>query len=373
MTRSVRPQRHGMVQWAPKGSYRLPHVLAYLRWAIGEGHAVPEQPHGNTPAPDDAATAEARARARAASGQTAEVRHLVVVLDWFAPHLDERVDDELGKAGAVCLRIAGGLTGDVQVCDTHRHGPLTACYREIENRDSRKQLRLKPHAVPSFSRQDVFDRSMQTWAQTSTGVDGRKEWVQNACLNALNGSEDGLIARDLLPLWLSIDMPALRDQLRDEIQAEVQAGRLHSFMQLRDLLEPYDDHEGIREGMEDAETHLHADDEGASTDDEVPDRKQEQADMDELPQTVARTGGELEARASGAVGTAPAIGEIVPAPQAEASSSSDTGTTTAIAEAAPGVEDKPESRDSAVAGTIATPAELALIPHTWHSRRRTSS
>ena len=49
----------------------------------------------------------------------AETRHLVVVLDWFAPHLDARVDEELKGSGVACLRIAGGLTPDVQVCDTH--------------------------------------------------------------------------------------------------------------------------------------------------------------------------------------------------------------------------------------------------------------
>ena len=163
---SVVAGRRGLVQWAPKGSYRLLHVLEYLKWAIGEGHAVPDLPSGPPPSSsgespgDDAAEAEARARARAAAGLPAEQRQLVVVLDWFAPHLDSRVDSELAKSGAACLRIGGGLTNDVQVCDTHRHGPLTSAYRQMENRDSERQLRLRPSlALPSFSRQHVTDRS----------------------------------------------------------------------------------------------------------------------------------------------------------------------------------------------------------------------
>ena len=34
---SVVAGRRGLVQWAPKGSYRLLHVLEYLKWAIGGG------------------------------------------------------------------------------------------------------------------------------------------------------------------------------------------------------------------------------------------------------------------------------------------------------------------------------------------------
>jgi len=241
VTRSVSARKHSLVQWAPKGSYRLHHVLEYLSWAIRQEHAVPDRPGtGAWPATettqarargeaadqdearDDASgtsrdAVEAQAGALVACGMPAETRQLVVVLDWFAPHLDARVDEQLKGSGVACLRIAGGLTPDVQVCDTHRHGPLTACYRNLESRDSQRQLKLCPSKMPSFSRQQVFDRSLQAWAQTSTGVDGRLEWVQNACLNALDGSEDGLIARDLLPLWLQLGMPNIREQLRDEI------------------------------------------------------------------------------------------------------------------------------------------------------------
>ena len=289
---SVVAGRRGLVQWAPKGSYRLLHVLESLKWAVGGGHAVPDLPSGppsgsgESPG-DDAAGAEARARARAAEGLPAEQRQLVVVLDWFAPHLDPRVDRELAKSGAACLRIGGGLTNDVQVCDTHRHGPLTSAYRRLESRESERQLRLRPKlAMPTFGRQHVTTRSIQAWAETSLPVDGRKEWVQNACLNALDGSEDGQIAKDLVPLWVELGMSDLRDQLRNEIRDEVRARRLHSFWQFPELLEPYDDHEGLREGMEGAEIEVCADGDSGSSDGDGEDeeRKRERLDMEELPE-----------------------------------------------------------------------------------------
>ena len=283
VTRSVRTYGSGLVQWAPKGSYRLQHVLDYMRWAIIDKHAIPEQPQAVTE--PDASSADSEA----APAQAKE-RHLMVVLDWFAPHLDERVDELLRDAGAGCLRIGGGLTGDVQVPDTHRHGPLTSSYRAMETRDSQVQLRLRPSKLPSFSRQHVFNRSKEAWAQTSAGADGRKEWIQNACLNALDGSEDGLIQRDLVGVWMHIGMPNIREQLREEIQSEVQAGRLHSFWQYTELLESYDDHPGLIEGMEDAEEYVHDDDDGGddedggNDDDGAPDASmRERRDLEELP------------------------------------------------------------------------------------------
>ena len=251
-------------------------------------------PSGSGESPGgDAEAAEARARARAAEGLPAEQRQLVVVLDWFAPHLDPRVDRELAKSGAACLRIGGGLTNDVQVCDTHRHGPLTSRYRSLESKDSERQLRLRPQlAMPTFGRQHVTTRSMQAWAETSLPVDGRKEWVQNACLNALDGSEDGQIGKDLVPLWEELGMRDLRDQLRNEIRDEVRARRLHSFWQFPELLEPYDDHEGLREGMEGAEIEVCADGDSGSSDGDGEDeeRKWEREDMEELPDGGARVG-----------------------------------------------------------------------------------
>jgi len=102
VTRSVYARTHSLVQWAPKGSYRLHHVLAYLSWAIGHEHAVPDRPGSEAPDPDEASdTVEVQAGARAErSSMPAKTRHLVVVLDWFAPHLDARVDEELKGSGA---------------------------------------------------------------------------------------------------------------------------------------------------------------------------------------------------------------------------------------------------------------------------------
>ena len=107
-----------------------------------------------------------------------------------------------------------------------------------------RQMRLRPCKMPVFSRQNVYDLSWQAWTQASTGVDGRKEWVHNACLNALDGTEDDKITKDLQSSWKALGMSEIRDQLRAEARSEVEAGRLHSFWQYKELLEPYDGHPG---------------------------------------------------------------------------------------------------------------------------------
>ena len=52
----------------------------------------------------------------------------MVVLDWFAPHLDKRIDELLMNGNTGVLRIGGGTTPDVQTGDTHRHGPFSVQY-----------------------------------------------------------------------------------------------------------------------------------------------------------------------------------------------------------------------------------------------------
>ena len=62
----------------------------------------------------------------------------------------------------------------------------------------------------------------------------------------------------------------------------LQAGCLHSFWQYPDILEPYDDHEGLIEGMEGAEVLLHPDGESDVSDEEAEDLRREREDVQDL-------------------------------------------------------------------------------------------
>ena len=256
-----------LIQFSEKGSYRLEHVLRFLEWAAGaEGqrrNAAAAQAAAAPAVVDGAADVGAAAEAAAEVAAPADVgaaaeaaaeaaAPAVVVLDWFAPHLHPDVDVAMHKAGVAVLRIGGGLTPDVQVGDTHRHGPLTRIYRQLETADAAAQLRLRPHQVPSVTRTSVLLRTVDAWKQTDHSC-SEQEWLQNGITNALDGSEDGDIRSELVPLWEQLRIPELRQQIVREVRAEVAAGRLHSFWQYPELLEKYDDHAGEGEGFEDAE------------------------------------------------------------------------------------------------------------------------
>ena len=218
-----------LLQFGPKGSYRTEHVLRFLDWWC--------EPVGR---PADT---------------------IVVVLDWFKPHLDERVDELVHESGHTVLRIGGGITPDVQVGDTHRHGPYTRVYRDLEAEDAQAQLQLRPSHLPNCSRQTVMDRAYEAWTEVRH-TDSEKEWVQNAITNALDGSQDGDLRSDLQSLWHALRMPVIRDQIRAEITSDVAAGRLHSWSQYPELLEPYDEHVPHEEGWEDAVVEIGEDETG---------------------------------------------------------------------------------------------------------------
>lgn len=89
-----------LLQFQEKGSYRLQDVLEYLEWILDRSRT--------TVVP----------RASSQDGEPPPGRRVVYILDWFAPHLDPKVDELVHSAGHAVLRIGGHLTGLVQVEDT---------------------------------------------------------------------------------------------------------------------------------------------------------------------------------------------------------------------------------------------------------------
>ena len=217
MRKRLRLPADTLLQFAPKGSYQLANMLEYFEFAF-------------RPAPRPSDT-------------------LVFVLDWYAVHLDGEIDRKLHEMGHAVLRIGGGITGDVQVGDTHRHGPYTKAYRDREQDGAFRQQTLRPARMPEVSRRTVLDRAVGAWRDLDHSQ-GRREWVEDGFLNALDGSEDSALRRDLYPLWLSLGMPAERERIIREVEGQVQRGELTEWSQYPLLLEKYDDHEGLREGEE---------------------------------------------------------------------------------------------------------------------------
>ena len=136
------------LQGGPCGSYRLENVLEFLEWVL--------KPFEETG------------------------RRICVVLDWFAPHLHDAVDQLCHSKGHAVCRIGGGLTPNVQVGDTHAHRPYNNHYRNLETSAAVDAWNTRPGTLLDCSRQTVLDRSWDAWRL----VDHDKNvagWLHNGC------------------------------------------------------------------------------------------------------------------------------------------------------------------------------------------------
>ena len=212
-----------LLQLAPKGSFRLEHLLEFLDWDLGDAD------------PSDADR----------PGSTAEV----VLLDWFAPHLDPRVDALVESRGHAILRIPGGATPWVAPPDTHAHQPYEREYKTMERWDGMQQLR-RGAVLPETSRSTVMARAMASWQLVPHERNSVAQFVETGITTALDGTEDSRIRHLCRPFWDELDMPGVREQLRAEIKEEVEAKRLSGWDQWRQVVVPYDEHEPARESQE---------------------------------------------------------------------------------------------------------------------------
>ena len=162
--------------------------------------------------------------------------------------MSELLDD----LGHTQLMIGGGLTADVQVNDTHAHKPYNNHYRSLELSENAAHGLIRPKKLPSATRQTVMNRSASSWSLVdhSKCVQG---YLDNGITNALDGTQDGKMRKDIWELWQELEMTPLRKIAIAEVEAAVRSGQITDFhKQYREVLEDYDPHEPIREGLEGA-------------------------------------------------------------------------------------------------------------------------
>ena len=94
-----------LLQFQEKGSYRLEDVLEYLEWILDRSRLVdPPPPPGVGPA-----SGQASSNPEAAAASLGPGRRVMYLLDWFAPHVDPKVDDLVHSVGHAALRAGGRL------------------------------------------------------------------------------------------------------------------------------------------------------------------------------------------------------------------------------------------------------------------------
>ena len=129
--------------------------------------------------------------------------------------------------------MGGGITGDVQINDTHLHKRAKGVYRSLEKQDVLRQLEVDPTKIPAPTRSKMM--SMFHKAQSEVGLDVSLSLKENFLFNALDGSEDVLVRDKLIEL---VGEEIIR--FREEEMAK-QPARL-----MKDMLATIENPEGVR-------------------------------------------------------------------------------------------------------------------------------
>ena len=194
------------VQVGPKGSYRVEHVLQFLR-----RHLEP--------------ASESR-------------RWKIILADYYGPHADNSVFDLCWNHMYVLTLIGGGITGILQVPDTHLHHVLSQRYTELEMIDLLEQQRQNPQGCPSRARESCVRDLLSAWCSEALHALAARGFWDNLLRNNLEGTEDHLGRGMAKKIWDDLDMPALRAQAVQDIRDEWHAGRLR-WRDVPRILEPF--------------------------------------------------------------------------------------------------------------------------------------
>ena len=206
-----------LLQFGPKGSYRVKQVLEFLEWDLGDADGDGDME--------------------------------IVFLDWFSAHLHPDVRELIKKKGHVVLFIPGGATPWVAVLDTDCHAPYQREYLRTEKEDNAQQL-MNGAAMPECDRQTVMDRADFSWGVVPHARISETAWKHVGVGLSLDGEEDNKLRKQCVSFWHEQGIPAARERIKAAIDIGIRTGDLTSWDQYTELLEPYDAHAPLVEGEE---------------------------------------------------------------------------------------------------------------------------
>ena len=88
------------------------------------------------------------------------------------------------------MYIGGGVTGDIQVNDTHLHHLLKVKYRSKEQELMINKLRLDKNKIPCPERDEMMHMFRDSASEVLSKMDICLALKQNFLLNALDGSKN---------------------------------------------------------------------------------------------------------------------------------------------------------------------------------------
>ena len=154
-------------QWSDSGSYRQEHILTTI--------------------------SHLKRRAFLSESDTA-----IYLLDNYSVHVTPETQMALRNRGYIPIFFGGGITGDLQVNDTHIHHRLKAAYRQLESELMLEKLRAEPNKVPAPTRDEMMSLCQEAWQNTKVDINAAMK--QNFLTNKFDGSEDHLVSDRLYKL-----------------------------------------------------------------------------------------------------------------------------------------------------------------------------
>jgi hypothetical protein len=222
-TRSLKPPEdlQMSVAFAEKGSYRLEHLLQFMR-----RHLVPWSVE-----------------------RSARSDYKVLMLDMAASHIGPAVVDLAWSRGYVVLYHYGCTTGVCQVNDTDLHGHYERIYLEAEQCTFTYQQMVEPGSV-SRKPADVLEDAASAWRCVNHSIAARGH-LRTGLTVPLDGSGDFHLTREALSFWRELDMSSLRAAAIAEVDAQLSDGSISSFADWSKLVQhPTDPGIALEEGAE---------------------------------------------------------------------------------------------------------------------------
>jgi len=171
-------------QWSPKGSYRLEQLLETIKHLPNRFNIF------------------------------SYANFAIYVLDDYAVHLMPEVRKALWSRGYILVIIGGGITGFMQVNDTHLHKQLKSEYRNKESALMLEKLSKDPNKVPSTNRSEMM--SLLVDSEKAITIDANAAFKSNWVTNSLDGTEDFFVSDKIFGLVGD----SMRNKIRNKMTAK---------------------------------------------------------------------------------------------------------------------------------------------------------
>ena len=167
-------------------------------------------------------------------------RWIIITADDYRGHQSVEIFDLCWSRGYLLLLMGGGVTGAVQIPDTHLHLPLSTQYQHAEMELLAGLMDLNPVGLPLMSREDCVRELCAIYSNpalhTKVANRGTRD---NMYTLALDGSEKHLANPQLLKLWEELQMDKWVTLITADLDATHASGALEWTSDFaRGLLEP---------------------------------------------------------------------------------------------------------------------------------------